>query len=102
MQTSPARLRQGILERAAGKLVPEGQRTLLVSNHSDAQATVDSRLVELTGLLQQPQLRLSGDHADEFRDFARRRRKPDRARQHRVAHGGRHRIGHCSQDFGDE
>jgi hypothetical protein len=90
VQSLSARLGQRILERAPGQLVPEGQRTLLVSNHSDAQATVDSRLVETRSLFQQPRLRLSGYYQTSSA-ISRAAGEANRARQHRIAHGGRHR-----------
>ena len=102
MQNLSAPLGQGALERATREFVPEGQRALLVSNHADAEATFDHRFIEWSALFQQPQLRLSGNYADEFRDFACRRGKPYGARQYRVAHGHRHRIGHRGQNLGDE
>jgi len=71
VQTLLAHLWNRIFERASGQLVAEAERAILAANHSDAQATLDTRLLEAAGSFQQPAFRSAGDNTHQLRDFAR-------------------------------
>src|SRR5271170_4119137 len=102
MQTLLARRREGVLECAPGKFVSESKSALLVTNHTDVQATIDVRFTRPGAFLQQPEFCFSGYDANEFCDLARRRGKPGRTRKHGIAHGNRYRAGNSGQHFGHE
>ncbi len=102
MQTLLAQRRERVFERAPRKLVPEGERGVLIAHHADAEAALDARFIRASGQLQQPAFSLPGDYADELRDFACRNGEPRRARKHGITHGDRHGIGNRGQYFGNE
>src|SRR5882762_5266727 len=83
VQLLSTRLRERVLKGSARKLMPEGKRGVLIAHHAHAQATLDAWFIRSRGLLEQPWLGLARDNADELRDIACCRRKPDGAREHR-------------------
>src|SRR5271165_935849 len=66
MQTLQSWLRKRVLKRSPRQLMPKREGAILVSHHADAEAPLYARFIWAAGVLQQPDFRPAGDHANKL------------------------------------